>query len=465
MNIGIIGLAVMGQNIARNIESRGYSVSVYNRTFSKTEKFIDEYGSKTMQGFETLEKFVASLKTPRKVLVMVKAGAAVDAVLKQLIPLLDKKDIVIDGGNEWYKNTIHREKVIKEQGIHFMGCGISGGEEGALHGPSMMPGGTEEAWQQVQPIFEAIAAKDFDDGACVMHIGTDGAGHFVKMVHNGIEYAIMQMIAEAYQLLKDAYQMTPADMADVFIQFNQGRLSSFLFEIAIPILQKQDADGTSLLEKILDTAGQKGTGRWTGIEALSLGVEASTIVQAVHARVSSSQKEQRIILAEHFQKPQLILPTLSQEHFITALEAALYGSILVSYSQGYELIQAAAKEYSWNINLSEVTRIWQGGCIIRAEVLKTLQQAFLTDPNKHLLTIDSIQNELSACLPHMRSVVSIATQIGVPVYCLGSALTSFESATSARTSANMIQGLRDFFGAHTYQRIDIEGIFHTEWGK
>ena len=443
-------------------------------------------------------------------MIMVKAGRAVDMVVESLLPFLDKGDIIIDGGNSLYTDTIRREQELAEQGIHFFGCGVSGGEEGALHGPSLMPGGNKAVWEDLKPIFESIAAKDFDGGPCVTYLSPNGAGHYVKMVHNGIEYAIMQMIAESYQLLKDGYGLTAPEIADVFERFQQGRLESFLFEISVPVLRKRDdqdtqpgsganpelaslsgvrgsteerskpynntasstgsgdkeirqnSDDQYLLEKVLDKAGQKGTGRWTAVESFKLGAESSTIAAAVNARVSSSMKSQRIKYSEIYGTNQRD-NFLQIEQFIPKLEQSLYAAILVAYAQGFDLIAKAADEYDWDINFSEVARIWEGGCIIRAKVLKTMSEAFKAHPNKPLLMIPSLAEEIKDAWNDWRKVVGSGVKIGVPLFCLGGALTSFESLVSERTSANMIQGLRDCFGAHTYERIDLEGVFHTEW--
>ena len=464
-DFGVIGLAVMGQNLARNVASRGHRTSVYNRTTEKMTELIEAHGSETLVGQETLEKFVQSLAKPRKIMIMVKAGKPVDYVIDDLLPLLDQGDIIIDGGNSLYTDTIRREKELSEKGFYFFGCGVSGGEEGALHGPSLMPGGSDQVWNWLQPILESIAAEDFSGGKCVTHVGADGAGHYVKMVHNGIEYAIMQMIAESYKMLEEGFGLEPPEIADVFEQYNNGKLASYLFEISVPILRKADEDGEGfLIDKVLDQAGQKGTGRWTAIEAYQRGGELSTIAQAVNARVSSSEVDRRSEYAAVYTPPNLSSGgRKSVEDFVKELENALYVAILVAYAQGFDLLEKAAEEQSWNLNFSEISRIWQGGCIIRAEILKTLQDAFLADAEKPLLQIESIQKAVTAGWGDLREVNKFGIDLGVPLYCLGSALTSLESLTSERTSANMIQGLRDYFGAHTYQRTDKEGTFHTDW--
>ena len=463
-DFGVIGLAVMGQNLARNAANKGFKTVVYNRTTARMTDFIDQHGHDNLVGEETLEGFVQALKAPRKILVMVKAGPAVDKVIEQLLPLLDEGDIIIDGGNSYYRDTIRREKELAEQGFNFFGCGVSGGEEGALKGPSLMPGGKKEVWDHLGPLLALIAAKDFHGNPCVTYLSENGAGHYVKMVHNGIEYAIMQMMAEAYQLLKDGYNLTPPQIADIFAEFQSGRLESFLFEISIPILRQQDpeTDDNYLIDMILDKAGQKGTGRWTAVEAFTLGSEASTIAQAVNARVVSSQKTRRTLLADLYTAPKA-KPKYAQKELVQKLEQSLYAAILLAYAQGFDLINDAAAEHDWDIDLAEVARIWEGGCIIRAQMLETLTKAFRSHPDYSLLQIPEFAEAIQAAWSDWRSVVALGAMIGVPMYCLSSALVSFEAGISARTSANFIQALRDTFGAHTYQRIDRDGTFHTEW--
>ena len=467
-DIGLIGLAVMGQNLARNIASRGFKVSVYNRTTSTMEDFIAHYGSENLQGQADLKEFVASLKAPRKIIVMVKAGKPVDLVIESLLPLLDKGDTIIDCGNSHFPDTIRREKELATQGFNFFGCGVSGGEEGALHGPSLMPGGAKAIWHDLEPVLTSIAAKDFNGGPCVTYLGENGAGHYVKMVHNGIEYAVMQMMAEAYELYSTAFGLGASEIGDIFEKYNQGKLQSFLFEISIPILRKQDdLSETYLLDKILDKAGQKGTGRWTAIEGLNRGVDISTIIQAVHARTVSSRKDFRVQLAAKYDKPHQgkTLPPEALDDCVPAIEEALYAGMLVAYAQGFDLLRQAAEEMEWDLNYAEIARIWEGGCIIRAQILNTLHQAFAKANNAPLWEIDDIRADLQASWMSLRTVNALGGQSGVPMFCLGAALASFEGMTNARTSANFIQGLRDRFGAHTYQRTDQEGIFHTEWGN
>lgn len=467
-DIGLIGLAVMGQNLARNIASHNFKVSVYNRTTTTMDDFITEHGSAFLEGYAHLEDFVQSLSVPRKIIIMVKAGKAVDSVIESLLPLLDAGDTIIDCGNSHFPDTITREKSLAHKGYNFIGCGVSGGEDGALNGPSLMPGGKLAVWQQIEPIFSAIAAKDFKGQPCVTYLGENGAGHYTKMVHNGIEYAVMQMMAEAYELLSNSFGLTALELADIFERYNQGVLRSFLFEISVPILrQPDDLTEGCLIDKILDKAGQKGTGRWTAIEGLERGVDISTIIQAVNARTVSSQKDFRVQLAGLYKtddKSQKLSAELMVD-IIPQLEAALYASMLVAYAQGFDLLRQAAKDMNWNLNYAEVARIWQGGCIIRAQILETLHQAFTRANNAPLWQIEAIAGDLKKRRLSLQAVVCLASQSNTPLFCLSAALASFEAITQSKTSANFIQALRDNFGAHTYERVDQLGIFHTEWGK
>ncbi len=466
-DIGLIGLAVMGQNLARNIASRDFKVSVYNRTTETTTDFITEHGSDNLVGQDSLEDFVNSLQSPRKIIVMVKAGRPVDLVIESLLPLLDKGDTIIDCGNSHFPDTIRREKELSAQGFNFIGCGVSGGEEGALKGPSLMPGGNVNVWEELSPIFTAIAAKDFDGQPCVTYLGKDGAGHHVKMVHNGIEYAVMQMMAEAYDLFSKSFGLTAPQIADIFEQYNKGPLESFLFEISIPILrQEDDLEAGYLLDKILDKAGQKGTGRWTAIEGMERGVDISTIIQAVNARIVSSRKDFRVELATKYKNPSegQALPEAALAEIIPEVEQALYAGMLVAYAQGFDLLRATAEEMEWELNYAEVARIWEGGCIIRARILNTLHEAFEKSNNAPLWTIEDIVKDLQGSWLSLRTVNALGGQSGTSMFCLGAALASFEGMSEARTSANFIQALRDSFGAHTYKRTDQDGTFHTEWG-
>ncbi|MFC1647677.1 NADP-dependent phosphogluconate dehydrogenase [Patescibacteria group bacterium] len=460
--IGLIGLGVMGTNLARNIANKGFKISVYNRTTEVMNEVIEKYGGENFVGFEDLKDMIASLERPRKVILLVKAGPAVDAVIEALKPLLDKDDIVIDCGNSNFNNTVRRFEDLRGDGIHFVGCGVSGGEEGALNGPSMMPGGTKEAWDQIKEIFEAIAARDFNDGPCVTYIGDNAAGHYVKMVHNGIEYGVMQIMAEAYDILKRAYNLEANKIAEIFKKFNEGMLQSYLFEIAGEVLERKEGDGY-LVDFILDKAAQKGTGKWTAIDALDRGVGLPTITEAVYARINSSYKDLRVNLSEKYKKedPQT---EIELEQFIKVLEEALYVAMLISYAQGYHLIQTAAQENNWDINLSEISRIWEGGCIIRAKVLNELHKGFEKNPKgSHLFEIEELASQINKTIPALRKMTVFGSSKGIPVPALGSALAYFDTITSEVVPANFIQGLRDYFGAHTYKRTDKEGDFHTEW--
>ena len=467
-DIGLIGLAVMGQNLARNIANNGFKISTYNRTTTVMDDFIAEHGSDNLAGQADLKDFVESLAVPRKIIVMVKAGRPVDLVIESLLPLLDKGDTIIDCGNSHFPDTIRREKELAAEGFNFFGCGVSGGEEGALKGPSMMPGGIKKVWATLEPIFTAIAAKDFEDNPCVTYLGENGAGHYVKMVHNGIEYAVMQMMAEAYEVLSKSFGLTAPQIADIFENYNEGKLQSFLFEIAVPILRQPAhlAEGY-LLDKILDKAGQKGTGRWTAIEGMERGVDISTIIQAVNARIVSSRKDFRVELSEKYNNPSegKQLPEEALADLVPELESALYAGMLVAYAQGFDLLRQAAEEMEWDLNYAEIARIWEGGCIIRAQILNTLHEAFEKANNAPLWTIEDIVKDLQTSWMSLRTVVMLGAQSGTPMPSLGAALASFEGMSSARTSANFIQGLRDSFGAHTFQRTDREGAFHTEWGN
>ena len=463
--IGIIGLGVMGANLARNFASKGHGTVVYNRTAEVMEKFIEEFGGENLAGEVELKDFVESLEKPRRVMMLVKAGSAVDSVIDALLPLLEKGDIIIDGGNSNFEDTIQREKKLRERSIHFVGCGVSGGEEGALNGPSLMPGGAKEAWESLKPLFESIAASDFKGNPCVTHVGTDGAGHYVKMAHNGIEYAVMEIMAEGYDLLRNIYKLPAREISKIFQQFNEGKLKSFLFEIAVKVLALEDPEGNGpLIDHILDKAGQKGTGRWTAIDALSRGVATPSIEAAVNARTLSSQKERRARLAKLTLKFATSNVQIPLPEFIARLENALYAAMLISYAQGYDLIQTASGEHDWNVDLAEISRIWEGGCIIRANLLNFLHQAYQNNQKPdHLFDIPDIQSALAESLDDLRALTAYALQNQVPAHAMTTTLTYFDGLTQANGSANFIQGLRDYFGAHTYERTDREGIFHTEW--
>jgi len=465
-NIAIIGLGVMGQNLARNLANHDYKVIVFNRSPEKAETFIETFGSEDLSYEKTLEALVNSLERPRKLLLMVKAGPAVDTVIQQLLPHLEPGDIIIDGGNSNFKDSIRREKELKTKDMHFVGMGVSGGEEGALNGPSLMPGGSSDSWKALQAILEKIAAQDFDGNPCVTHVGENGAGHYVKMVHNGIEYGVMQLIAEAYQLLRQSYHLNSKEIANVFKGLGEGKLKSYLFDIAVPVLEKEDEFKTcnSLVECIVDQAGQKGTGRWTAIDALERGVSLPTITIAVFARNISAKKELRIELSEENPKHETT-PRIELSEFVKILEKSLYAGMISCYAQGFELMKTAAKEEGWDLNFAEIARIWQGGCIIRADLLKVLHHAFQKAEGErpHLFSIPDIQTLLKSSHKAWHTVIRLAIEHDVSVPALSSSLMYFEDLTTATLPANFIQGLRDYFGAHTYQRTDREGVFHTEW--
>lgn len=468
-NIGMIGLAVMGSNLARNIESRGNKVAVYNRTYSVTEEFMSNFGEGTSAegGFvasETLEAFVESIERPRQVFIMVKAGRATDAVIDGLIPLLVEGDIIIDGGNAHYTDTRRREKLCHDNKLNFMGIGISGGEEGALKGPSIMPGGPKDAYKIMEPMLKSIAADA--DGPCTAYMGPDGAGHFVKMVHNGIEYGDMQLIAECYQVLKDVIGLTPDELASTFTDWNNGVLCSFLIEITGKIFTKKDDDTDNyLVDVILDKAGQKGTGKWTVESALDLGVAIPTIAAAVTARTMSSIKDERIKASEELSS---FKPSVSnvedKQGFIKAVHDALYCSKIMSYAQGMDLLKVASKEFDWNLNLGEIASIWKGGCIIRAKFLDDIRKSYDNKADlANLMLDDFMKNAITESLSSLRSVVSVATASGIPNFALSASLSYFDSYRLEHLPQNLTQAQRDFFGAHTFQRKDKEGVFHAEW--
>lgn len=465
-DIAIIGLGTMGQNLARNLANHGFKVLGWDRHEEKAKAFIQKYGSEHLSYCDDFNCLAEKLKSPAKYLMLVPAGEAVDEVIQSLKPFLKKGDIVIDGGNSHYKDTQKRTVDLKAMGVHFVGMGISGGEEGALKGPSLMPGGSEESFTILKPILEQIAAKDFEGNPCLSHIGNDGAGHYVKMVHNGIEYGVMQLMAETYHLLKSMYQLDNLKIAEVFKTFNQGVLKSFLFDISIPILNKKDEFQEGfLIDHILDKAGQKGTGMWTSIDALERGVALPSITMAVFSRNTSSQKKQRNELSKTFPRTKPAhLPHL--ESIIPSLEKALEAGMISIYAQGFDLMQQAAQEEGWALNSGEITRIWQGGCIIRADLLKTLYESFKnTEKTTHLFAIEPIKKILNENLESWQTVTSLAILNGLPMPALSTSLSHFEEMSSEKLPANLIQAFRDFFGAHTYERIDREGVFHTKWNE
>ena len=468
-SVGMIGLAVMGSNLARNIESRGIPVAVYNRTTEVTKEFMQKFGTRDGKpaGFvasETLQDFVKSMQAPRQIFIMVKAGAGTDAVIDQLAPLLEKGDIVIDGGNAFFKDTIRREQKLTSMGLNFLGIGISGGEEGALKGPSLMPGGPKDAWKIVAPMLEKIAAQA--DGPCTNYVGPDGAGHFVKMVHNGIEYGDMQLIAEAYDILRTVVGCKADELSKIFSAWNSGVLSSYLIEITAKIFSKKDTEGAGfLVDKILDKAGQKGTGMWTAQIALDLGVSIPTISAAVDARTLSSIKEQRVAASKQFSGPTIEDFTGDRTQFIQAVHDALYASKVMSYAQGMALIATASTQYNWDLKLNEIAAMWKGGCIIRAKFLDEIRRAFSSKPAPTNLLLDSfMKQEVTRCVPNLRKVVGTAVSRGVPVLGFAASLGYFDSFRTADLPQNLTQAQRDFFGAHTYERKDSPGVsHHTEW--
>ncbi|MEH7613116.1 NADP-dependent phosphogluconate dehydrogenase [Gottfriedia acidiceleris] len=462
--IGVIGLAVMGKNLALNIESRGFSISVYNRSVEKTEEFLKEAEGKNVVGTFSIEEFVNSLETPRKILIMVKAGAPTDSTIEQLLPHLDQGDILIDGGNTYYKDTQRRNKMLSDSGIHFIGTGVSGGEEGALKGPSIMPGGQKEAFELVKPIFEAIAAK-VNNEPCTTYIGPDGAGHYVKMVHNGIEYGDMQLISEAYFLLKNVLGLTADELHHVFSDWNKGELDSYLIEITADIFTKTDEEtGKPLVDVILDKAGQKGTGKWTSQSTLDLGVPTSIITESVFARFISAMKDERVKASKLLSGPSTSTYNGDKEQLIEDVRKALYMSKICSYAQGFAQLRAASDEYNWDLQYGDIAMIFRGGCIIRAAFLQKIKEAYDLDANLSNLLLDPYFKEIVESYQcALRKISVVAIEAGVPIPCFSAALAYFDSYRTETLPANLIQAQRDYFGAHTYERIDKEGKFHTQW--
>ncbi|MFD4502769.1 NADP-dependent phosphogluconate dehydrogenase [Streptomyces sp. NPDC058457] len=463
--IGVTGLGVMGRNLARNFARHGYPVAVHNRTPARTRALIEEYGSEgDFVGAETAAAFVAALERPRRIMIMVQAGAATDAVIDEFVPLLEPGDIVIDGGNAHFADTRRREAALRERGLHFVGVGVSGGEEGALNGPSIMPGGSAESYAVLGPMFEDISAKVGGE-PCATHVGADGAGHFVKMVHNGIEYADMQLIAEAYDLLRQVGGYAPAEIADVFREWNGGRLGSYLIEITADVLAHVDADtGAPFVDVVADAAGQKGTGRWTVQTALDLASPVTAIAQATFARAASGRRELR---AAYAGLPGGTTPPLSAteaDRFASRVEHALYASKVIAYDQGWTMIQDAAAEYGWKIDLGAVARIWRGGCIIRASFLDRIRAAYRADPDLvSLLAEEEFAKEIADAQVPWRETVASAARRGIPVPAFSAALAHYDTLRADRLPAALLQGQRDYFGAHTYGRVDREGAFHTHW--
>ncbi len=463
--IGVTGLAVMGRNLARNLGRHGHAVALHNRTTARTTTLVEEHGDEgTFVPSDSLEGFVASLEKPRAIIIMVKAGDPTDAVIGELVPLLEDGDIIIDCGNAHYADTRRREQELRDQGVHFVGCGVSGGEEGALNGPSIMPGGSPESYDKLGPIFESIAAQ-VDGTPCCVHVGPDGAGHFVKMVHNGIEYADMQLIAEAYDLLRQGLGASPAEIADIFRGWNEGDLESFLIEITATVLAHDDAaTGQPFIDVVLDQAEQKGTGRWTVQSALDLGVPITGIAEATFARALSGHAEQRRPAQEAFGTDVNDLDITDKDAFVEDVRQALYASKVVAYAQGFDHIRAGSAEYGWDVDPGAMAMIWRGGCIIRARFLDRIREAYDADPDlSSLLVAPYFADAVRSSIDAWRRVVSRAALAGIPTPAFSSSLAYYDGLRRDRLPAALIQGLRDNFGAHTYRRVDKDGAFHTEW--
>jgi 6-phosphogluconate dehydrogenase len=464
-DIGLIGLAVMGQNLALNIHDKGFKVAVFNRTVSKVDEFLNDAAKGSgIYGAHTIEQFIASLKRPRRIILMVKAGAPVDEFIEHLLPHLEAGDIIIDGGNSLFTDTTRRCNELKKKGIRFVGSGVSGGEEGARHGPSIMPGGDPEAWPFIKPIFQAIAAKVENGDPCCDWVGDQGAGHYVKMVHNGIEYGDMQLICEAYHLMRHGLGLSPKQIGDVFAKWNQGFLNSYLIEITAEIM-KVEENGKPLIDKILDVAGQKGTGKWTGINALELGMPVTLIGEAVFARCLSALKEERVLASHSLKGPhgrfQGDVTTL-----LDHLAHALYASKIISYAQGFMLMREASKEYGWKINYGSVALMWRGGCIIRSQFLGEIKNAYDKSPQLHNLLLDDFfASAIGKAQQGWRAIVTTAVQLGIPMPCMSTALAFYDGYRTENLPANLLQAQRDFFGAHTYERVDKPRgqFFHTNW--
>ena len=465
-DIGVIGLAVMGENLILNMESKGFRVTAYNRTVEKVDHFVNGRAKgKNIQGAHSIEELVASLKSPRKVMLMVKAGQPVDDFIELLIPHLDKGDIIIDGGNSHFPDTERRVKYVESKGLLYIGTGVSGGEEGALLGPSIMPGGSKDAWPEVKPIFQGIAAKVADGSPCCDWVGDGGAGHFVKMVHNGIEYGDMQLICEVYQVMKDLLGMSADEMHEVFKEWNQGELDSYLIEITRDILAYKE-DGTPIIDKILDTAGQKGTGKWTGTVALELGIPLTLITESVFARCLSALKDERVAASKVLTAGPKPAFNGDKKQFTDQLRDALYAAKIISYAQGYQMMRAAAKEYGWELHYGNIALMWRGGCIIRSRFLGNIKEAFDKNPGLTNLLLDPYFAErIQACQQGLRTVTATAVLNGIPTPCLSAGINYYDGYRTERLPANLLQAQRDYFGAHTYERLDQPRgqFFHTNW--
>lgn len=470
-DIGLIGLAVMGQNLVLNMNDHGYTVVVYNRTTSKVDEFLaNEAKGTKIQGAHSIQELVAKLKRPRRIMMLVKAGKPVDDFIEQIVPHLEPGDIIIDGGNSLFEDTNRRQRELEAKGLLFIGTGVSGGEEGARRGPSIMPGGSPAAWPHVKEIFQSISAKVEDGSPCCDWVGEEGAGHYVKMVHNGIEYGDMQLICEAYNILKNGLGMTEQELHDTFAEWNRGELDSYLIEITRDIFAKKDADGSPLVNKILDTAGQKGTGKWTVINSLDLGTPITLMAEAVYARCVSAMKDDRVRAARKLKGPKPAIPTArnakKRAALVQEVRDALYASKIISYAQGYMLMQAAAKEYGWKLNWGGIALMWRGGCIIRSRFLGKIKEAFDKKPNlSNLLFDDYFRGEIKKSQKGWRNIVATAAKRGIPAPAFSTALAFFDSFRSAVLPANLLQAQRDFFGAHTYERVDKPRgeFFHTNW--
>jgi 6-phosphogluconate dehydrogenase len=470
-DIGLIGLAVMGQNLVLNMNDHGYTVVVYNRTTSKVDEFLaNEAKGTKIQGAHSIQELVAKLKRPRRIMMLVKAGKPVDDFIAQITPHLEPGDIIIDGGNSLFEDTNRRQRELEAKGLLFIGTGVSGGEEGARRGPSIMPGGSPTAWPHVKEIFQSISAKVEDGSPCCDWVGEEGAGHYVKMVHNGIEYGDMQLICEAYNILKNGLGMTEQELHDTFAEWNRGELDSYLIEITRDIFAKKDADGSPLVNKILDTAGQKGTGKWTVINSLDLGTPITLMAEAVYARCVSAMKDDRVRAARKLKGPKPAIPTArnakKRAALVQEVRDALYASKIISYAQGYMLMQAAAKEYGWKLNWGGIALMWRGGCIIRSRFLGKIKEAFDIKPNlSNLLFDDYFRGEIKKSQKGWRNIVATAAKRGIPAPAFSTALAFFDSFRSAVLPANLLQAQRDFFGAHTYERVDKPRgeFFHTNW--
>ncbi len=465
-DIGLIGLAVMGENLVLNMEDKGYTVALFNRTIEKVDAFVEGRGKgKNFIPAHSLEELVGALSKPRKLMMLVKAGKPVDDFIDKLVPLLEPGDIIIDGGNSHFPDTVRRTEHVESKGLLYVGTGVSGGEEGALLGPSLMPGGSKEAWPLIKDIFQSIAAKVDNGVPCCDWVGEDGAGHFVKMVHNGIEYGDMQIINEAYHLMKDLLGMDAFEQHEVFKEWNKGELDSYLIEITADIMAFKDEDGSPLVEKILDTAGQKGTGKWTAITALDLGIPLTLIAESVYSRTLSAQKDLRVKASKYLSGPK---PSFKgdKQAFVKDLEQAVFASKLISYAQGYDLMMEAAKEHNWNLNYGGIAHMWRGGCIIRSAFLKDIKEAFEHNPRlENLLLTPYFKEKLEAAQDSWRRVSAAAIENGIPLPAITSALAYFDGIRNDRLPANLLQAQRDYFGAHTYERVDKPRgeYFHTNW--